>query len=229
MSENIYDILAKFPKDLPSSIKEIEPLYESVDPSDGLSESVRNLEEKFYKYKDAPQVKINNSDDASDFKIAKAKRELQLAMAEYPEASSPTEALVARMGDQAEETKRVVDGAKATIAKQQQEISKTAQAVNDANDRYNAQEQRFQEFNKQVAASELDVKQQAQAALAFAKQPQAQPQDIIAQTQAKAPVAPTAEPTAEPKEPEKAIPDLPTQEKPAEKPASTNVVDFAEE
>ena len=51
MSENIYDILAKFPKDLPSSVKEVDPLYESVDSSNGLSESVRNLEEKFYKYK----------------------------------------------------------------------------------------------------------------------------------------------------------------------------------
>ena len=229
MSENIYDILAKFPKDISLSSMESEPLYENVDPRNDLLEDVRKLEEKFEKYKATPNVSTNKTDDASDFKIAKAKRELQLAMAEYPEASSPTEALVARMGDQAEETKRVVDGAKAIIAKQQQEISKTAQAVNDANDRYAAQEQRFQEFNKQVIASELDVKQQAQAALAFAKQPQARPQDIIAQTQAKAPVAPTAEPTAEPKEPEKAIPELPTQEKPAEKPDNTNVVDFAAE
>ena len=224
MSENIYDILAKFPKDLPSSVKEVEPLYESVDPQNGLLESVRNLEEKFYKYK----TDSKQENDPSGFKIAKAKREMQLAMAEYPEASSPEEAIVARMGDQAEETKQVIDNAKATIAKQQQEISKTAQAVNDANDRYNAQEQRFQEFNKQVAASNLDVKQQAQAALAFAKQPQAQPQDIIAQTQATTPAqtAPTAEPTAEPKEPEQAMPELPTQEKPAEKPAPTNVVDM---
>jgi len=225
MTENIYDILAKFPKDMSTSSMEAEPLYENVDPRNDLLEDVRKLEEKFYKYKDTPQVSTDKTDDSSDFKIAKAKRELQLAMAEYPEAGSPTEALVARMGDQAEETKRVVDTAKTTIAKQQQDIARAAQAVNDANARYDAQEKRFQDFTKQVAASELDVKQQAQAALAFAQQPQAEPQDIIAQTQAQAP-APIAT-TPEPEEPDQTPTAKPMQTQPATAPApAANVVDI---
>ena len=225
MSENIYDILAKFPKDMPTSSMEPEPLYENVDPRNDLLEDVRKLEEKFYKYKDTPQVSTDKTDDASDFKIAKAKRELQLAMAEYPEAGSPTEALVARMGDQAEETKRVVDTAKTTIAKQQQDIARAAQAVNDANARYDAQEKRFQDFTKQVAASELDVKQQAQAALAFAQQPQAAPQDIIAQTQAQAPAPAVTK--SEPEEPDQTPTAKPVQTRPATAPApAANVVDI---
>jgi len=228
MSENIYDILAKFPKDAPAIPQEPEPIYESIDPRDELLEDVRKLEEKFYKYKTTPQVSTKNTDDASDFKIAKAKRELQLAMAEYPEAGSPTEALVARMGDQAEETKRMIDNARTTIAKQQQDITRAAQAVNDANARYDAQEKRFQDFTKQVAATELDVRQQAQAALAFAQQPQADPQDIIAQIQAQtpAPVAPV-EPTSEPEEPEQTPTVKPVQKQPAEIPTPTaKVVDI---
>ena len=227
MSENIYDILAKFPKDISLSSMESEPLYENVDPRNDLLEDVRKLEEKFYKYKDTPQVSTDKTDDSSDFKIAKAKRELQLAMAEYPEAGSPTEALVARMGDQAEETKRVVDTAKTTIAKQQQDIARAAQAVNDANARYDAQEKRFQDFTKQVAASELDVKQQAQAALAFAQQPQAAPQDIIAQTQAQAPASADKTPEVEPEEPEQTTTAKPAQTRPATTPTpAANVVDI---
>jgi hypothetical protein len=227
MSENIYDILAKFPKDMPTSSMEPEPLYENVDPRNDLLEDVRKLEEKFYKYKDTPQVSTDKTDDASDFKIAKAKRELQLAMAEYPEASSPTEALVARMGDQAEETKRVVDTAKTTIAKQQQDIARAAQAVNDANARYDAQEKRFQDFTKQVAASELDVKQQAQAALAFSQQPQAAPQDIIAQTQAQVQAPAPVATTPEPEEPDQTPIAKPVQTRPATAPTpAANVVDI---
>lgn len=232
MSENIYDILAKLPKDEHISSKEVEELVESVDPHDFVLDEARKLEEKFYKYK------TSNSGDADgnplDFKIAKAKRELQLAMAEYPEASSPEEALVARMGDQAEETKQVLDNAKATIAKQQQDIAKAAQAVDAANARYAAQEKRFQDFSQKVSASELDVKQQAQAALAFAQQPQAKPEDIIAQIQAQTPkqTPATAEPepttTAEPQEPEQQTPAVPAEE-PKPQPAQTNVVDFEAE
>jgi hypothetical protein len=227
MGENIYDILAKFPKDMPTSSMESEPLYENVDPRNDLLEDVRKLEEKFYKYKATPQVSTDKTDDASDFKIAKAKRELQLAMAEYPEAGSPTEALVARMGDQAEETKRVVDTAKTTIAKQQQDIARAAQAVNDANARYDAQEKRFQDFTKQVAASELDVKQQAQAALAFAQQPQAEPQDIIAQTQAQVQAPAPVATTPEPEEPDQTPTAKPVQTRPATAPTpAANVVDI---
>jgi hypothetical protein len=227
MGENIYDILAKFPKNIPASSMEPDLLYENVDPRNDLLEDVRKLEEKFYKYKDTPQVSTNKTDDSSDFKIAKAKRELQLAMAEYPEAGSPTEALVARMGDQAEETKRVVDTAKTTIAKQQQDIARAAQAVNDANARYDAQEKRFQDFTKQVAASELDVKQQAQAALAFAQQPQVAPQDIIAQTQAQVQAPAPVATTPEPEEPDQTPTAKPVQTRPATAPTpAANVVDI---
>ena len=50
MSNNIYDILSKLPKDNLVSVVEAEPIYESIDSQDNLSETVLCLEEKFKKF-----------------------------------------------------------------------------------------------------------------------------------------------------------------------------------
>jgi hypothetical protein len=203
MSENIYDILAKFPKDISSGSKEVEPTYENVDPQDDLLESVRVLEEKYSKY--------SYDDEESKYLNPQAKRFVQLAKAKFPETSSDLEAVVAAIGDKTEEldqrdrdTAEWISKAKATIGQQQREIEQTEQSVTDANARYDAQEKRFQDFNRQVAAAELDVKQQAQAALDYAQQPQAQPQAVIQQVK-------TQQPAAEPE----ALPDVTVAQQPA--------------
>jgi len=187
MSNNIYDILSKLPKDNLVSVVEAEPIYESIDPQDNLSGTVLCLEEKFKKFNP-------NDEDETKYLNPQAKRFVQLAKAKFPETSSDLEAVVASIGDKTEEldqrdrdTAEWISKAKATIGQQQREIEQTEQAVTDANARYDAQEKRFQEFNRQVAAAELDVKQQAQAALDYAQQPDAQPQAVIQQVQAQEP------------------------------------------
>jgi hypothetical protein len=187
MSNNIYDILSKLPKDNLVSVVEAEPIYESIDPQDNLSVTILCLEEKFNKFNP-------NDEDETKYLNPQAKRFVQLAKAKFPETSSDLEAVVASIGDKTEEldqrdrdTAEWISKAKATIGQQQREIEQTEQAVTDANARYDAQEKRFQEFNRQVAAAELDVKQQAQAALDYAQQPDAQPQAVIQQVQAQQP------------------------------------------
>ena len=189
MSNNIYDILSKLPKDNLVSVVEAEPIYESIDPQDNLSVTILCLEEKFNKFNP-------NDEDETKYLNPQAKRFVQLAKAKFPETSSDLEAVVASIGDKTEEldqrdrdTAEWISKAKATIGQQQREIEQTEQAVTDANARYDAQEKRFQDFNRQVAAAELDVKQQAQAALDYAKQPDAQPQAVIQQVQAQQPAA----------------------------------------
>jgi hypothetical protein len=189
MSNNIYDILSKLPKDNLVSVVEAEPIYESIDSQDNLSGTVLCLEEKFKKFNP-------NDEDETKYLNPQAKRFVQLAKAKFPETSSDLEAVVASIGDKTEEldqrdkdTAEWISKAKATIGQQQREIEQTEQAVTDANARYDAQEKRFQDFNRQVAAAELDVKQQAQAALDYAQQPEAQPQAVIKQVQAQQPAA----------------------------------------
>jgi hypothetical protein len=189
MSNNIYDILSKLPKDNLVSVVEAEPIYESIDSQDNLSGTILCLEEKFNKFNP-------NDEDETKYLNPQAKRFVQLAKAKFPETSSDLEAVVASIGDKTEEldqrdrdTAEWISKAKATIGQQQREIEQTEQAVTDANARYDAQEKRFQDFNRQVAAAELDVKQQAQAALDYAKQPDAQPQAVIKQVQAQQPAA----------------------------------------
>jgi hypothetical protein len=233
MSENIYDILAKFPKDVQTSPKEVEPLYESVDPQFELVESVNRLEELYNKFNP-------HDEDEAKYLNPQAKRFVQLAKAKFPETSSDLEAVVAAIGDKTQElderdreTSKWLNKARATISQQQREIEQTEQAINDANDRYDAQEKRFQDFNRQVAAAELDVKQQAQAALDYAKQPQAQPQAIINKVQAQQPNAKpsvTTEPTAKIDKP--TVKSEPVQQAPAQAPVETpppaddKIIDF---
>jgi hypothetical protein len=201
MSNNIYDILNKLPKDNPVSAMAAEPIYESVDPRGDIMEAVNTLEAKFSKFKP-------DDGDESKYLNPQAKRFVQLAKAKFPETSSDLEAVVAAIGDKTEEldkrdqeTAEWMNKAKTTIGQQQREIEQTEQAVNDANARYDAQEKRFQDFNRQVASAELDVKQQAQAALDYAKQPQAQPADIINKVQSQQPQVAPEEPEAEPAQP----------------------------
>ena len=121
MSENIYDILAKFPKDVPSIPEESEPIYESVDPNFELNEAVSRLTEKFDRYK--------VDDDETKYLNPQAKRFVQLAKAKFPETTSDLEAVVASIGDKTEEldkrdrdTAEWISKAKATISQQQREI-----------------------------------------------------------------------------------------------------------
>ena len=205
MSNNIYDILNKLPKDNLVSVVEAEPIYESIEPLDNLSGTIVFLEEKYKKFNP-------NDEDETKYLNPQAKRFVQLAKAKFPETSSDLEAVVASIGDKTEEldqrdkdTAEWISKAKATISQQQREIEQTEQAVVDANARYDAQEKRFQEFNRQVAAAELDVQQQAQAALDFAQQPDAQPQAVIQQVQ-------TQQPAVEPE----ALPDVTVAQQPTQ-------------
>ena len=125
MSNNIYDILNKLPKDNPVSAVAAEPIYESVDPRGDILEAVKTLEARYEQQKGKSNNEIN-------YLNPQARLFVQLAKAKFPETDSDLEAVVAAVGDKTQELdqrdKETADWmarAKATIDAQQKEIADT--------------------------------------------------------------------------------------------------------
>lgn len=213
MSNNIYDILGKLPKDNPTvDIEESGTLYENVDPRGDILEAIQKLEEKYYKDRIQPGAAQAQQSDTiryqSDNPLVKGF--LQRAYQEFPNSANDNEATLALISkDKQDDDQRQV-AADSWMSKAQNKINDQQEKMQDMAQVIIDQEKRFQEFNKQVASANLPIQKQAQAAVDFAKDTTQQPSAVIGkyaepqQSIAQEPAKPTAEPSAK-------IYDLPTQ------------------
>ena len=162
MSNNIYDILNKLPKDTIVSESQVSPIYENVDPLDSVTESVTAMEAKFQVFKEnivAEKDKRKSAEKSKESKLGDIdsadgtiQQLVNKARFSRPGAKNDLEAIVYHIAKQDEELER----AKAAEEEDRMLIKK-AQAVTDQmNDR-------FKKLNAKVAAGQITAQDQSQA------------------------------------------------------------------
>ena len=153
----MYDILGQFnglnTKSMPVSSSQVEPLYETVEPLDSVTESVTAMESKFAAFKEnmvAEKKKVRSDSPAEKFNpenIDSADATIQnlLTKARFsrPGAKSDLEAIVYHIAKQDEELERAKNA-----EHEDRELIKKAQAVTDQ------MNNRFKKLNAKVAAGD---------------------------------------------------------------------------
>ena len=229
----MYDILGQFnglnTKSMPVSSSQTEPLYESVEPLDSVTESVTALESKYATFKEnmvAEKKKVRPESPGAKFdpeNIDSADATIQnlLTKARFsrPGAKTDLEAIVYHIAKQDEELERAK-----TAEQEDRQLIKKAQAVTDQ------MNNRFKKLNAKVAAGQITAQDKAQALAAqqiekdadtakdaVAANPTAPVQNIAE------PVEPAEEPAAQPQPPQIQVTQVPAAQ-PAQPQQPLNVV-----
>ena len=227
----MYDILGQFnglsTKSMPVSSSQTEPLYESVEPLDSVTESVAAMESKFAMFKEnmvaekTLRKSADPKDDSENIDSADATIQNLLTKARFsrPGAKTDLEAIVYHIAKQDEELERAK-----TAEEEDRQLIKKAQAVTDQ------MNNRFKKLNAKVAAGQITAQDKAvaQAAQQIEKDADAAKDAVAANPNAPVqniaePVVPAEEPATQPQPPQIQVTQVPAAQ-PAQPQQPLNVV-----
>ena len=209
----MYDILGQFnglnTKSMPVSSSQTEPLYESIEPLDSVTESVTAMESKFAAFKENMVAEPKDNPENLDSADATIKQLVTKARFSRPGAKSDLEAIVYHIAKQDEELER----AKAAEEEDREMIKKTQEVSDQMNDR-------FKKLNAKVASGQITAQDQAAAQAAQEIERDADAAKSAVKANPKAAVQQIAEPTVKAQDKK-----APAKKEPTKKSAN-NVYDF---